>query len=86
MLNETKGERNRMKTTIQYYTREVYGNRLEYVRDVRDAKIIQQLTGKKTITGVERELLRDLSNGAIQFERCHQLDEDGMADDKFTQL
>ena len=61
-----------MKKTIQYYTREVYGNRLEYVRDVPDAKIIQQLTGKKTITGVERELLRDLSGGAIQFERCFE--------------
>ncbi len=59
-----------MKKTIQYYTREVYGNRLEYVLDVPDAKLIQQLTGKKTLTGVERELLRDLSTGAIQFERC----------------
>jgi hypothetical protein len=59
-----------MEKIIQYYTREVYGNKLEYVRDVSEAKIIQQLTGKKTITSVERELLHDLSGGAVRFEQC----------------
>ena len=59
-----------MKKIIKYYTREVYGQKLEYVLDAGDAKIIHQLTGKKTINGVARELLRDLSGGMIEFEQC----------------
>lgn len=54
---------------IQYYTKNVYGNQLEYVVEPGDAKIMAQLTGKKTVTGVERELLRDLSGGLIQWEQ-----------------
>ena len=55
---------------IGFYEREVYGKKLGYVVNSDDAKIIQQLTGKKTITSVERELLHDLSGGAVRFERC----------------
>ena len=58
-----------MKKIIQYRVREVYGQSLEYVVKEGDAKIIQELTGKKTVTGVMRELLRDLTSGGIQFER-----------------
>ena len=58
-----------MKKIIQYRVREVYGQPLEYVVNEGDAKIIQELTGKKTITGVMRELLRDLTSGGIEFER-----------------
>lgn len=58
-----------MKKIIQYRVREVYGQSLEYVVNEGDAKIIQELTGKKTVTGVMRELLRDLTSGGIQFER-----------------
>jgi len=57
------------KKTIQYYTREVYGNKLSYIVNKGDAAIIQQLTGKKTIDGKERELLRDLTAGLISFEQ-----------------
>ena len=49
-----------MNKTIEYYSKEVYGNRLEYVINKDDAHIIRQLTGKKTITGIERELIRDV--------------------------
>ena len=57
-----------MSKTILFYSREVYGNTLEYVLDKGDADIISQLTGKKTITGVERELIRDLTEGLVEFK------------------
>ena len=57
------------KKTIQYYTREVYGNKLSYIANKDDAAIVQQLTGKKTIDGKVRELLRDLTAGYISFEQ-----------------
>jgi hypothetical protein len=57
-----------MSKTILFYSREVYGNTLEYVLDKGDADIISQLTGKKTITGVERELIRDLTGGLVEFK------------------
>jgi hypothetical protein len=58
-----------MKKTIEFFQKEVYGNSLEYIADKSDAKIISQLTGKKTITSVERELIRDLSGGLIHFKQ-----------------
>ncbi len=45
---------------IQYYRKNQYGKMLEYVANQGDAQIIAQLTGKKTIDGITRELLRDL--------------------------
>ena len=57
-----------MSKTILFYSREVYGNVLEYVLDKGDADIIRQLTGKKTITGIERELIRDLTGGLVEFK------------------
>jgi hypothetical protein len=57
-----------MTKVIEYYSKEVYGNSLEYVVNRDDAYIIQQLTGKKTISGTERELIRDLTGNFIQFK------------------
>jgi len=57
-----------MNKTIEYYSKEVYGNRLEYVINKDDAHIIRQLTGKKTITGIERELIRDLTGNSVNFK------------------
>ena len=57
-----------MKKAIQFYSREVYGNHLEYISNKDDADIIRKLTGKKTISGVERELIRDLTGGLVTFE------------------
>jgi len=54
--------------TIEFYFREVYGNRLEYVVNKADADIIRKLTGKKTITGIERELIRDLTGSLVDFK------------------
>ena len=56
-----------MNKLILYYRRNVYGNELEYVADSGDAKVIQQLTGKATVNGATRELLRDLTGGYIQW-------------------
>lgn len=54
--------------TIEFYSKEVYGNRLEYVVNKADADIIRKLTGKKTITGTERELIRDLTGNFVNFK------------------
>ena len=57
-----------MSKVIEFYSKDVYGNRLEYVINKDDAQIIRQLTGKKTISGVERELIRDLTGSFIEFK------------------
>ena len=57
-----------MNKTIEYYSKDVYGNRLEYVINKDDAQIIRQLTGKKTISEIERELIRDLTGSFIEFK------------------
>ena len=57
-----------MNKTIEYYSKDVYGNRLEYVINKDDARIIRQLTGKKTISEIERELIRDLTGSFIEFK------------------
>jgi len=56
---------------IQYFVRVSYGQPLEYLVNPAEAKLILQLTGKRTINGVTRELFRDLSGGSISFERVH---------------
>lgn len=58
-----------MKKTIEFYNREVYGTMREYVANENDANIIYRLTGKKTLTSVERELFRDLSGGLVDFKQ-----------------
>jgi len=57
-----------MKKVIEFYSKDIYGNRLEYVLNKGDADIIRQLTGKKTISGVERELIRDLTGSLVDFK------------------
>lgn len=58
-----------MKKVIEYYIREVYGNKLGYIKNPEDAKLVSQLTGKKTIDAETRGLLKDLSGGNIQFQQ-----------------
>ena len=59
---------NNYNKTIQFYRKNVYGKTFEYIKNNGDANIIQGLTQQKTIDGKIRELLRDLTNGYIQFE------------------
>lgn len=58
--------------TIQFYTREVYGSPMGYVADKNDAAIIARLTGRKTIDCVTRELIADLTGGAVRFQEILQ--------------
>jgi hypothetical protein len=53
------------KIVIEYFVREVYGRKLEYVKDPFTAKLIANLTRQKTIDSVIRESLRDLTGGHI---------------------
>ena len=58
----------RMKTTIEYYGKHVYGKELEYVSNKSDADMIKQLTGQKNDSRI-RELIHDLSRGAVSFNK-----------------
>jgi hypothetical protein len=60
------------KIKIQYFKKSVYGNTFEYVADAGKAQILTKLTGQKTINGVTRELLRDLTAGQIEFVETFQ--------------
>ena len=55
--------------TIEYYIREIYGVKLCYIKDPKDAKLVMELTGKKTINARTREVIRDLSGNMIQFQQ-----------------
>ena len=67
--NEKLKHQNIMKKIIKFYRKNNYGVTVEYIHpeSAADQKIIQQLTGKKTICATVRELLRDLSAGQIEF-------------------
>lgn len=56
-----------MTKEIQYYRVMQYGCEREFIHPANkgEAKLIQQLTGQKTIDGRVRELLRDLTGSGI---------------------
>lgn len=56
MLNE----RGFKMKTIVYEKRNVYGNENKYVMNPEDAKLVSQLTGKKTIDSKDVESLKGL--------------------------
>ena len=56
-----------MKKPINFYTREVYGTRLEYVCDFCDADRLHFLTGKKTINPTIRNTIEELTGHAVSF-------------------
>jgi hypothetical protein len=58
-----------MKTVIKYYVQNIYGVRREKFADKAQETVFQQLTGRKTLDSISRELLRDLSGGAVDFEQ-----------------
>ena len=55
---------------IKYYRKSSWGETREFIHpdNMGDGAIIKQLTGKKTIDGVVRELIRDLTGSQVQFE------------------
>ena len=58
-----------MKTTIKYYTQNIYGVRREKFIDKKQERVFFQLTGRRTLDSVSRELIRDLSGSSIEFEQ-----------------
>jgi len=60
-----------MPKVIQYYTKNNYGQTFEYVVG-KDAALIQQLTGKKTIDSKTRAIILDLCGGSVTFERVFE--------------
>ena len=54
---------------IEYYTREVYGNRREYIVNPDLARQVAMLTGQKTITPQIRGLLQTVSGGMVLFKQ-----------------
>ncbi len=57
---------------IEYYTKDVYGNSLDYIKNPTDKNIISALTGQKTINAKIRNLLHELSRGEIIFKKVLQ--------------
>lgn len=58
-----------MKTKIKYYVQNIYGVRREKFVDKGQENVFIQLTGRKTLDSVSRELIRDLSGSSIEFEQ-----------------
>ncbi len=58
-----------MKTTIKYYTQNIYGVRREKFIDNKQESVFYQLTDRRTLDSVSRELIRDLSGSSIEFEQ-----------------
>ncbi len=58
-----------MTKTIKYFQSREWGQDRHYIHpdNFGDGKIISQLTGMKTISSAQRELIRDLTEGQIQF-------------------
>jgi len=61
--------KNTMKTTIKYYSQNIYGVRREKFVDKKQESVFFQLTGRRTLDSVSRELIRDLSGSGIEFEQ-----------------
>lgn len=54
---------------IDYYVQHIYGVAREKFRNPEQEKIFKNLTGRKTLDSVSRELLRDLTSGAVCFQQ-----------------
>jgi len=59
-----------MKTKIKYFVQNIYGVRREKFVDKKQESVFIQLTGRKTLDSVSRELIRDLSGSSIEFEQA----------------
>lgn len=54
---------------IKYYVQNIYGVKREKFLDKAQEDVFVKLTGRKTLDSISRELLRDLTGGAISFEQ-----------------
>lgn len=57
------------KIKIRYYVENIYGVRREKFAVKAQEIVFSKLTGRKTLDSVSRELLRDLTEGAVEFEQ-----------------
>ena len=53
--------------TIEVIRKEVYGNKLTYVKDESVRNSIRKLTGRKTLTVSDIEALKELFGGSLIF-------------------
>lgn len=49
-----------MNTTIEYYIKDVYGRPSKYIKDKTIAKLVSDLTGRKTLSLTDERSLRGL--------------------------
>jgi hypothetical protein len=75
-------EKNSIK--VEYYHKNVYGRRLEIVKDPSQRQILTGLLRRTTISGVERELIRDLTMGVVQFVLVPQPEDDETQSNRTT--
>ena len=54
---------------IEYYVQNIYGVAREKFVNSTQEQVFKSLTGRKTLDSVSRELLRDLTGGAVYFEQ-----------------
>ena len=54
---------------IEYYIQHIYGVAREKFANKDQENLFQRLTGRKTLDSVSRELIRDLTSGAVTFEQ-----------------
>ena len=54
---------------IEYYIQHIYGVAREKFANKDQENLFQRLTGRKTLDSVSRELLRDLTCGAVDFKQ-----------------
>lgn len=54
---------------IEYYVQNIYGVTREKFADKAQEGVFERLTGRKTLDSVSRELVRDLTGGAVYFEQ-----------------
>jgi hypothetical protein len=54
---------------IEYYIKQVYGKPLIYIKDAHTARLLINLTGKKTITEDHQSWLSNLTSGWITWKQ-----------------
>jgi hypothetical protein len=57
--------------TLNYYSKNVYGNEMYYLANAEDANAWYQLTGKKTLTKADMQNLKTLDS-SFEFVRVFE--------------
>ena len=54
--------------TIEFYVREIYGTALCYIKNEYQRKMLQNITGRKTVYRTDMTSLTELTKGYIQWK------------------